>query len=79
MVSDLGASFGTTGESWSHERSKGNLQQYRKSKFISKTTPEYVSFGTPVAAGADFRVSTRMSSSVASIWSGSVTGFRARM
>jgi hypothetical protein len=47
IVSDLGASFGTTGESWSHERSKGNLEQYRKSKFISKVTPEYVSFGTP--------------------------------
>ena len=47
LVSDLGASFGTTGESWSHERSKGNLEQYRRSKFISKETPEYVSFGTP--------------------------------
>jgi hypothetical protein len=47
MVTDLGASFGTTGESWTHERSKGNLQQYRRSRFITKTTPGYVSFGTP--------------------------------
>jgi len=47
IVSDLGASFGTTGESWTHTRSKGNLEQYRKSRFISKATPEYVSFGTP--------------------------------
>ena len=45
LVSDLGASFGTTGESWTHERSKGNLEQYAKSKFITKTTPEYVNFG----------------------------------
>jgi hypothetical protein len=45
MVSDLGASFGTTGESWTHERSKGNLDQYRKSKFITKSTAEYVNFG----------------------------------
>jgi hypothetical protein len=47
MVTDLGASFGTTGESLSHERSKGNLQQYRKSRFITKTTATYVSFGSP--------------------------------
>jgi hypothetical protein len=47
MVTDLGASFGTTGESWTHERSKGNLQEFRKSKFITKTTATYVSFGTP--------------------------------
>lgn len=47
LVSDLGASFGTTGESWSLKRSKGNLERYRKSKFISKITAEYVSFGTP--------------------------------
>jgi hypothetical protein len=44
LVSDLGASFGTTGESWTHERSKGNLEQYTKSKFITKTTAEYVNF-----------------------------------
>ena len=47
MVTDLGASFGTTGESWTHERSKGNLKEYRRSKFITHVTPEYVSFGTP--------------------------------
>jgi hypothetical protein len=47
LVSDLGASFGTTGESWSHELSKGNLDRYKHSRFITKTTPGYVSFGTP--------------------------------
>jgi hypothetical protein len=47
MVTDLGASFGTTGESFTHERSKGNLKEYRSSKFITKVTPRYVNFGTP--------------------------------
>lgn len=46
-VSDLGASFGTTGRSWTHSRSKGNLSSYRHSKFISKVTPEYVDFNVP--------------------------------
>lgn len=46
-VSDLGASFGTTGRSWTHRRSKGNLSSYRHSKFIRKTTSEYVDFNVP--------------------------------
>jgi hypothetical protein len=46
-VSDLGASFGTTGRSWTHGLSKGNLKAYRGSKFISKVTPEYVDFNVP--------------------------------
>jgi hypothetical protein len=47
MVSDLGASFGTPGISWSDQRSKGNLNTYRHSKFITKTTSEYVDFAAP--------------------------------
>jgi hypothetical protein len=47
MVSDLGASFGTTGRSWTHSLSKGNLNSYQHSKFISKVTPEYVDFNVP--------------------------------
>jgi hypothetical protein len=47
LVSDLGASFGTTGRSWTHGLSKGNLKSYRSSKFIRKVTPEYVDFATP--------------------------------
>ena len=35
-VTDLGASFGTTGRSWTHARSKGNLKSYRNSKFIQE-------------------------------------------
>jgi hypothetical protein len=46
-VSDLGASFGTTGRSWTHRLSKGNLQSYQRSKFIRKVTPEYVDFNAP--------------------------------
>ena len=46
-VSDLGASFGTTGRSWTHSLSKGNLKSYRHSKFIRKVTPEYVDFYVP--------------------------------
>lgn len=46
-VSDLGASFGTTGRSWTHSRSKGNLDSYQHSKFIRKTTSEYVDLNVP--------------------------------
>lgn len=41
-VTDLGASFGKTGDSIS--RSKGNMEDYVKSKFIDKTTAGYVDF-----------------------------------
>jgi hypothetical protein len=47
MVSDLGASFGTTGRGRSHAISKGNLKSYTHSKFISKVTPSYVDFSAP--------------------------------
>jgi hypothetical protein len=47
MVSDLGSSFGTSGRSWSRAMSKGNLQAYSHSKFISKVTSEYVDFRFP--------------------------------
>jgi hypothetical protein len=42
LVSDVGASFGSTGNSIS--RSKGKLDDYAKSKFIEKTNAEYVDF-----------------------------------
>ena len=47
MVSDLGASFGSTGRSWTHTGSKGNLKAYSHSKFISKVTERYVDFNVP--------------------------------
>jgi hypothetical protein len=46
-ISDLGASFGTTGRSWTRAKSKGNLRAYSHSKFISKVTPAYVDFKVP--------------------------------
>ena len=46
-VSDLGATFGTNGISWTHEISKNNLSSYQHSKFITKQTSEYLDFATP--------------------------------
>lgn len=46
-VSDLGASFGTTGRSWTRTLSKGNLQAYQHSKFIRKVHRESVDFNVP--------------------------------
>jgi hypothetical protein len=46
-VSDLGASFGRAGETYTANVSKANLKEYRRSKFISKVTPDYVSFNFP--------------------------------
>ena len=46
-VSDLGASFGTTGKSYSDVGSRGNIGAYRKAKFVAKVTPTYVSFNFP--------------------------------
>ena len=47
MVSDLGASFGTTGLNRTHKISKGNLKSYARSNFIRRTTPYYVDFAIP--------------------------------
>jgi hypothetical protein len=47
MVSDLGASFGTTGYNPRQTSSKGNLHNYEHTGFISKTTRDYVDFNTP--------------------------------
>jgi hypothetical protein len=42
VVSDLGASFGRTGNSFA--RSRGVMKDYSESKFTSKVTHEYVDF-----------------------------------
>jgi hypothetical protein len=47
MVSDLGASFGTTRLERNHEKAKGNLDSYAKSKFILKANDDYVDFDDP--------------------------------
>ncbi len=47
MVSDLGASFGTTGVTWKRGGADGILQSYRNSKFILRRTEAYADFATP--------------------------------
>lgn len=42
FVSDLGASFGRTGNSFS--RSKGVMKDYEQTKFVAKVTPDHVDF-----------------------------------
>jgi hypothetical protein len=46
-VSDLGASFGRSGDSYTNSMTKGNLAAYRRSKFIAKLRPNEVSFNFP--------------------------------
>jgi hypothetical protein len=46
-VSDLGASFGRSGKSYSDRITKHNFAAYRRSKFISKKTRDYVDFAFP--------------------------------
>jgi hypothetical protein len=47
LTSDIGATFGTNGLSWTNARSKGSIDSFKDSKFITKTTDTTVSFGTP--------------------------------
>jgi hypothetical protein len=47
LVSDLGASFGSTGRSVTHADSKGNVGVYSDSKFIASFTPTVVNFNFP--------------------------------
>jgi hypothetical protein len=54
MVSDLGSSFGTTGQSWTDAETKGNLKSYRHSKFVKRITPGYVDFNMPTRPALDY-------------------------
>jgi len=47
LVSDVGATFGTNGLSWTHARSKGNVGTFKESKFITHATDSAVDFATP--------------------------------
>ena len=49
LASDVGATFGTNGLSWSKGRSKGDVDTFAKSKFITRKTATEVDFGTPAA------------------------------
>jgi len=46
-VSDLGASFGRSGDSYTNSITKDNLAAYKRSKFISKARANDVSFNFP--------------------------------
>jgi hypothetical protein len=53
MVSDLGASFGTAGLSWTPHGSKGNLKAYSRSKWIKTISAEFVDFNVPSVPAPD--------------------------
>ncbi len=59
MVSDLGASFGSTGRSWPASKSKGNLASYHDSTFILRVTPEYVDLNVPTRPNIAYIVTPR--------------------
>lgn len=52
LTSDIGATFGTNGLSWSKDRSKGDVGTFAKSKFITRKTDTEVDFATPAAPAA---------------------------
>ncbi len=54
LVSDLGASFGTTGLSVPLSKARGNLGAYEHSKFITRTSGDQINFGTPSSASPVF-------------------------
>ena len=43
----MGTAFGASGKHWTEAASKNNLKEYRKARFISKVTPDYVDFNFP--------------------------------
>ncbi len=47
LASDIGATFGTNGLSWTVARSKGNIGTFKESKFITRSTETEVDFATP--------------------------------
>jgi len=49
LSSDIGATFGTNGISWTKERSRGDVDTFQKSKFILHKNDSVVDFGTPAA------------------------------
>jgi len=49
LTSDIGATFGTNGLSWTKDRSKGDVDTFQKSKFITHQTDGLIDFGTPAA------------------------------
>lgn len=59
LISDLGASFGAAGRSWSREKSKGDLDAYRQSPFIRKIKAGVVDFAVPARPRFIFAVNPK--------------------
>ena len=47
LVSDLGATFGTSGRSWPFVKERGDLESYRRDPLIRRLGGEYVDFRAP--------------------------------
>jgi len=47
LASDIGATFGTNGLSWTKARSKGNIGSFKNSRFILRTSDTELDFATP--------------------------------
>ncbi|MBZ5726991.1 MAG: hypothetical protein LAP87_18590 [Acidobacteriia bacterium] len=59
LVSDLGASFGTAGETRPREKARGNLDSYIHSRFIHKVRPNTVDFCVPARPNYKILVNPR--------------------
>ena len=47
LASDIGATFGTNGLSWTKARSKGNISSFKNSRFILRASDTELDFATP--------------------------------
>lgn len=47
LVNDVGATFGSNGIGWTRARSKGNIDSFKDSKFVTRLTDTEVDFSTP--------------------------------
>lgn len=60
LTSDIGATFGTNGLSWSKDRSKGDVGTFEKSKFIRRKTETEVDFATPASPNPVFAPNVKL-------------------
>ena len=59
LVTDLGSAFGAGRLTWPLVRARGNLSTFRRSKFVTKTTTDYVDFETPARPSFFFLATPR--------------------
>jgi len=71
VVSDLGATFGSTGLNFAHWAKKRDPAAYYESKWIKSTSPEFVDFNIPSAPEATFFINfPEMAKRLSLIWLG---------